>query len=107
MECFKGKQALLDTRDFSFQTLQKARSIAQKNGINYVYTGNVHDKEGSSTYCPKCKNKIIGRDWFQLSDWGLKDSGFCVYCERKIEGLFENKPGTWGPKRLPVYNLRR
>ena len=50
--------------------------------------------------------KVIGRDWFKLGDWGLKLSGKCKYCETKIEGIFEDKPGSWGPKRLPVYKLK-
>ena len=33
-------------------TLTRARAIALRNGLHYVYTGNVHDPEGSSTYCP-------------------------------------------------------
>ena len=41
--------------DTSLQTLRNARKIAKKNGINHVYTGNVHDEESSSTYCPNCK----------------------------------------------------
>ena len=97
---------LKDKNHTNIQTLQRARNIAKKNGINYVYTGNVHDKDGSSTYCPNCKNKVIGRDWFKLSNWNLIKSGYCSFCNTKIEGLFENQPGNWGPKRLPVYNLK-
>ncbi len=35
-------------------TLQRARDIARAEGIRYVYTGNVHDTEGGTTYCPGC-----------------------------------------------------
>ena len=35
-------------------TLRRARDIALREGLQYVYTGNVHDKEGGTTYCPGC-----------------------------------------------------
>ena len=85
-----------------FHTLNRAREIAIKNGINFVYTGNVHDERGSSTYCPSCKKKLIGRDWYVLSDWEISKEGKCNFCNCKIDGLFEEKPGDWGANRLPI-----
>jgi pyruvate formate lyase activating enzyme len=35
-------------------TLSRARRIARDAGLHYVYTGNVHDPEGGTTYCPGC-----------------------------------------------------
>ena len=35
-------------------TLRRARRIALANGLRFVYTGNVHDAEGGTTYCPGC-----------------------------------------------------
>ena len=35
--------------------------------MRYVYTGNVHDEEGGSTYCHQCGEKLIGSDWYVLS----------------------------------------
>ena len=86
-----------------FNTLNKARDIALKNGINFVYTGNIHHERGSSTYCPLCKKKIIGRDWYVLSDWETNRNGECNFCKNKIEGHFEDFPGNWGAKRLPLH----
>jgi len=42
-------------------TLTRARRIALANGLHYVYTGNVHDAEGGSTYCPHCGTRVIER----------------------------------------------
>ena len=36
-------------------TLTRAREIAQLDGLHYVYTGNVHDEAGGTTYCPGCE----------------------------------------------------
>ena len=83
------------------QTLQAAREIALKKGLYYVYTGNVHDKAGSSTYCPSCKKLLIERDWFVLGEYNLKDNQ-CGFCGYPIAGFFEKQPGCWGNKRVAV-----
>lgn len=86
-------------------TLLRARDIALGNGLHFVYTGNVHDHSGSSTYCPECKQILIGRDWYVLSEWNLTDEGNCKFCNFKVPGVFSGPPGTWGSRRLPI-NLR-
>ncbi|MCG8609006.1 MAG: hypothetical protein MI864_00585, partial [Pseudomonadales bacterium] len=68
----------------------------------FVYTGNVHDPEGSSTYCPTCKKRVIERDWYQLGEWALQNTGECRYCGTQLPGVFEAEPGSWGPRREPV-----
>ena len=83
-------------------TLNRARRIALKNGLRYVYTGNVHDEDGGSTYCHNCNTKLIGRDWYVLTAWNLDGDGKCRSCGTPLAGLFEERPGTWGAKRLPV-----
>ncbi|MCJ8332210.1 MAG: AmmeMemoRadiSam system radical SAM enzyme, partial [Lentisphaeria bacterium] len=82
-------------------TLIMARDIALKNGIQYAYVGNVHDFDRESSYCPNCNELLIGRDWYVLSDWNMKN-GSCKYCQTKIPGVFEDSPGTWGSKRMRV-----
>ncbi|HKJ70382.1 MAG TPA: AmmeMemoRadiSam system radical SAM enzyme [Gammaproteobacteria bacterium] len=84
-------------------TLERARAIALKAGIRYAYTGNVHDKTGQSTYCHRCGQALIGRDWYQLSEWNLDASGRCSACGTPCAGVFESEPGHWGPRRLPVH----
>ncbi len=84
------------------ETLTRAREIALSNGMHYVYTGNVHDKQGESTYCHHCKQPLIGRDWYVLSDWNLDEKGCCRHCGTRCAGLFESQPGHWGARRLPV-----
>jgi pyruvate formate lyase activating enzyme len=83
-------------------TLERARSIAIKNGVHYAYTGNVHDKQGESTYCHQCGEILIGRDWYVLSDWNLSTTGNCQHCGAACSGVFESTPGNWGAKRLPI-----
>lgn len=83
-------------------TLTRARRIAMNNGIRYVYTGNVHDQQGGSTYCHHCGRRLIGRDWYELSDWNLTGEGLCTGCATPCAGVFEARAGHWGARRLPV-----
>jgi pyruvate formate lyase activating enzyme len=83
-------------------TLTRARSLAMRNGLRYVYTGNVHDPAGGSTWCPGCGALLIERDWFELGHWGLAPDGTCAACGFGIPGEFAAQPGHWGGRRLPV-----
>jgi pyruvate formate lyase activating enzyme len=83
-------------------TLTRARSLAMRNGLRYVYTGNVHDPAGGSTWCPGCGALLIERDWFELGHWGLAPDGTCAACGFEIPGVFAAQPGHWGGRRLPV-----
>jgi pyruvate formate lyase activating enzyme len=99
---FHPDYKMLDKPSTPPETLTRARRIAAQNGIRYAYTGNVHDPEGDSTYCHSCGKKLIGRDWYLLSDWNLTDDGHCRFCGTLCAGVFSGPPGDWGPKRLPV-----
>ena len=83
-------------------TLTRARAIALKNGLRYVYTGNVHDPEGGTTTCHQCGAKLIVRDWYRILRWQLTDDGKCRRCGARCPGVFHGPPGDWGPKRRPV-----
>lgn len=84
-------------------TLKKARKKAMDVGLKFVYVGNVYDEESESTYCPKCNKKLIGRNWYVLSDYHLTSEGKCKYCGYQIPGTFDSTKGNWGSKRVPVY----
>ena len=72
---------------------------AKAAGLKHVYTGNVHDRAGQSTYCGSCGALLIGRDWYELDAWNLDDDGACSSCGHALAGRFESKPGTWGSRR--------
>ncbi len=84
-------------------TLTRARAIAKASGIQHVYTGNVHDKDGASTWCHHCGKLLIERDWYQLGAWYLDAQGCCGNCQSKLPGRFESVPGSFGPRRIPVH----
>ncbi|HZS40033.1 MAG TPA: AmmeMemoRadiSam system radical SAM enzyme [Polyangia bacterium] len=77
-------------------TLRRARAIAREVGLKYVYTGNIHDREGATTFCPGCGEAVIERDYYAIDPVGL-DGGKCASCGRRIAGVFalpvEPSPG--------------
>ncbi len=83
-------------------SLNRARQIAIANGVRYAYTGNVHDEAGGSTYCHHCGERLIGRDWYVITDWNLTDEGNCRRCGTPCAGVFDGGPGRWGARRMPV-----
>lgn len=83
-------------------TLTRAREIAMKNGVRYAYTGNTHDETGGSTYCYQCGTRLIGRDWYVITEWKLNTDGTCLSCGTPCDGIFEPDPGQWGAKRQPI-----
>jgi pyruvate formate lyase activating enzyme len=84
-------------------TLTRARRIARDEGLQFVYTGNVHDPEGGSTWCPTCGNLLIERDWYRLGQWNLDAAGHCRFCHTPVPGHFDAHRGHWGPRRQPVH----
>ncbi|HSN84288.1 MAG TPA: AmmeMemoRadiSam system radical SAM enzyme [Polyangiales bacterium] len=86
----------------SRSSLRRARAIAKQIGIHHVYTGNVHDPEGDTTYCASCGEALIERSWYELRAWRLDEGGACPSCRSRCAGVFEPAAGTWGARRLAI-----
>jgi pyruvate formate lyase activating enzyme len=85
-------------------TLQRARRIALDEGLKHVYTGNVHDSEGGTTYCTECGEALIVRDWYRIEDYRLAADGECPTCTTPLAGRFErfDVRQQFGRRRIPV-----
>ena len=88
-------------------TLHRSRQIALEAGLHYVYTGNIHDSEGGTTFCPSCHAALIVRDWHEITTYELTPDGNCPYCATRIAGAFEAFHGQFGRHRIPVAINRR
>ncbi len=73
-------------------------------GLEHVYTGNVHDAAGGTTFCASCAEPLIVRDWHRIEDYRLTADGKCPKCATEIPGRFEafDKARQFGRKRIPV-----
>ena len=83
-------------------TLRQARKIALDAGIRHVYTGNVHDTEGGTTFCPGCGKGVIVRDWHRILAYDLTHEGHCGHCGTAVAGRFGKYEGQFGRRRIPV-----
>ncbi len=69
------------------ETLVKARNIAKKIGLEYIYLGNILTDKYSNTHCPKCNKTLIERNYFEINNNNIKN-GNCIFCGEKIDGIF-------------------
>jgi len=68
-------------------TLEKARDIAVKAGVHYVYIGNVPGHSAENTYCHKCGKMIIERRGYQILSNNLEE-GKCKFCGIRVPGIW-------------------
>ncbi len=64
--------------------LEKARIIAMKNGLNYVYIGNILGHQALNTYCPNCQEIVIARSQSRFIDSKMNEKNECPKCSYKI-----------------------
>ena len=99
---FHPDYKMLDVPPTPAATLRRARAIALANGLHYVYTGNVHDVEGGTTFCPGCQAALVRRDWYEVLQCDLQGDGRCPHCGTAIAGRFGAFRSGFGRRRIPV-----
>jgi len=93
---------MMDVPPTPASTLTRARDIALKAGLHYVYTGNVHDTTGGTTFCPSCHDPLIVRDWYRIDRYDLTPDGHCPHCGSAIAGHFGVFGQPFGNRRIPI-----
>jgi pyruvate formate lyase activating enzyme len=73
-----------DYPETPYETLKAHYDIARKNGLNYVYIGNMPGNPYESTYCPKCGALVIERYGLGLTAWKLDKGNKCPSCKNRI-----------------------
>jgi AmmeMemoRadiSam system radical SAM enzyme/AmmeMemoRadiSam system protein B/AmmeMemoRadiSam system protein A len=92
---------LRDRPPTPLETILAACDIAQQQGIRFVYAGNVRATGRDSTCCPDCSALLIERQGYELGAYHLQGNR-CPSCDAVIPGRFQDRPGDWGGRRLPV-----
>ena len=69
------------------KTLEVLRDIALKEGIHYVYLGNVPGHDACNTYCHNCNKMLIKRQGYRIAEFNIVN-GRCKFCKIPI-------PGRW------------
>ncbi len=94
---------MMDVSPTPASTLTRARRIGQDAGLHHVYTGNVHDVEGGTTYCAMCHAPIVVRDWYRINAYHVTENGTCEKCGAKVPGRFGKFAAPFGPRRIPIF----
>ncbi len=70
------------------KTIEGAYKIARTVGLNYVTVGNVPGHSHNSTFCPRCKKRLIYRVHFTVLENNIVE-GRCKFCSQKIPGVWK------------------
>ncbi len=81
---------MTDRQATPVKTLLRAREIAISAGVKFCYVGNIIDREGQTTFCPQCSNKLIERNWHSVVS-NKMNGNKCPECDTVIAG-------NWGDK---------
>ena len=69
------------------KTLERAKEIADAEGLHYAYIGNVPGHPSENTHCPQCKKIVVRRSGFTVEQINIKN-GMCTYCNTNIAGMW-------------------
>jgi len=79
---------MLDHPATDGETLLRAREIARRTGLRYVYVGNVEASEAQTTYCASCGAALIERTRLRVLQNRLAPGGACYRCGSRCAGVF-------------------
>jgi len=82
---FQPDYKMLDSVETPYPMLKAHYDVAKKNGLDYVYIGNVPGNPYESTYCPGCGSAVIERTGFYITRSGLDKGNKCKNCGHKID----------------------
>jgi pyruvate formate lyase activating enzyme len=85
---FHPQYKLIDLGMTPVTTLERAKAIADAEGLHYVYIGNVPGHPAQNTYCPQCRRLLVERVGFTAVPMpNLKDG--CPFCRHPIPGVWQ------------------
>jgi len=89
---FHKDYRMTDPEATPWRTLVRAAEIGRREGLRYVYAGNLPGDVGSweSTHCPSCGTVLIDRLGYRIRDYRLTESGGCPGCGIAIPGVWRD-----------------
>jgi pyruvate formate lyase activating enzyme len=85
---FQPQYLLRNLPPTPLDTLERAKAIADAEGIHYVYIGNIPGHPAENTYCPRCRRVVVEREGFTVNRVHIR-KGKCAYCQQAIAGLWQ------------------
>ncbi len=77
---FHPDYKMMDVPVTPVKTLERHVEIAKKEGLRYVYIGNVPGHPAENTYCPGCGKVLIDRSGYELGTYNLDKNNRCTFC---------------------------
>jgi pyruvate formate lyase activating enzyme len=97
---FHGDYKMTGPADTGVSTLARAAEIGEREGLRFVYAGNLPGAVGrrEDTRCPGCGSTVVARDGYQVRSFSVTATGACPRCDRPIPGVW---PGGVKHPALP------
>jgi pyruvate formate lyase activating enzyme len=88
---FHKDYRMTDPDDTTPETLRRAAEIGRRNGLRFVYAGNLPGRVGDleNTRCAECGETLIERFGYFVRSYRLTPGGACPGCAAQV-------PGRWG-----------
>jgi pyruvate formate lyase activating enzyme len=88
---FHKDYKMTDPGDTRPETLMRAAEIGKRAGLRYIYAGNLPGRVGDreNTRCPNCKELLVGRYGYLITDYNLSPDGSCPKCGASIPGRWD------------------
>ncbi len=81
---FHPSYKMMEFEPTPIKTLENHYDVAKREGLKYVYVGNVPGHKYEHTYCSECNKIVIRRYNFEILKWDLDDDNKCKFCGNKI-----------------------
>ncbi len=70
------------------ETLDRAKQIAESEGLKHVYLGNIMRSGAEDTLCPGCGARLVERYGFTVVENRIRN-GRCPDCQTEVYGIWE------------------
>lgn len=70
----------------------RVQRIARAAGVRHVYSDDLLDASTRATICQGCGERLIGREWYLVTEWGLTAGNRCSRCGERLAGVFRGCP---------------
>jgi pyruvate formate lyase activating enzyme len=81
---FHPDYKMMEFPNTPIKTLEAHHAVAKKEGLKYVYLGNVPGHPLEHTYCAGCGEVVVQRYGYNITGWKLDPSNRCEFCGEKI-----------------------
>src|SRR5213594_109233 len=87
---FHKDYKMTDPENTPVATLLRAAEIGRKEGLRFVYAGNIPGAVGEfeNTRCPGCGALLVERVGYRILDYRITGRGTCPECDADVPGLW-------------------